>query len=169
MQPYYWGSIVASPMRFYRQRPSLVHAVLVFFILIGSIRLLRPTSSILSTIHLSPNTPPYKQKSAFNGTWDFQSDSKNFLLSSDQCLSVFPRLYADIDRAVRARAGKRITLEEIDGIPLRNGYVRGIIYDQEVWCVENSPWRVSLSFSIIFRAIACLISIANAPPFHVEL
>ena len=54
------------------------------------------------------------------------------MLNQAQCDKAFPELFHDIERAVKDRNGKQITKEEIDGIEPKNGYVRGMIYDQQV-------------------------------------
>ena len=68
----------------------------------------------------------------FNGTWDFRRDEKNYQLDDVQCQQAFPGLFNEVDRAVKDRRDRTITLEELEGIPRINGYVRGMIYDQEV-------------------------------------
>lgn len=77
---------------------------------------------------------------SFDGTWDFQRDRKNLLLSHDQCDAVFPDLYADIDRVVGDRNGRTITLEEIDSIEPMNGYVRALLYEQQVCAPGVVTW-----------------------------
>lgn len=70
-------------------------------------------------------------KGGFNGKWDWQRDGKNFLLNEEQCEQAFPGLFDEVKRAVKDRNGKMITLEEVDRIEPTNGYIRGMIYDQE--------------------------------------
>lgn len=68
----------------------------------------------------------------FNGTWDYPRDRDNLMLTQDQCDQAFPELYAEIDRAKDGRKSHPITLKELDEIPARNGYIRAMIYDQQV-------------------------------------
>lgn len=72
------------------------------------------------------------RNASFSDQWDFQRDRRNLLFTNEQCNQIFPDLYYDIDRAVKDRRGKRITLDEIDSIEPRNGYVRAMIYNQQV-------------------------------------
>lgn len=81
-------------------------------------------------------TPPYTYtgptKYKFNGTWDFRRDEKNYHLDDVECQEAFPGLFDEVDRAVEDRRDRTITFEEVESIPRINGYVRGMIYDQEV-------------------------------------
>lgn len=70
--------------------------------------------------------------SSFDGTWDYHRDRDNLLLSQEQCDLAFPGLFADIERARASREGRPITLQELDSITPKNGYVRAMIYDQQV-------------------------------------
>lgn len=62
------------------------------------------------------------------------------MLSETQCLQAFPDLYHEIDRAVEDRRSNHVTLKETDDIPMANGYLRAMIYDQQV----NTPILRSL-------------------------
>ena len=69
---------------------------------------------------------------SFDGIWNFERDANNLLLSDAQCDAAFPGLFKEIDRAVSHRRRNHITISEIDEIKISNGYVRGMIYDQQV-------------------------------------
>lgn len=73
----------------------------------------------------------------FDGRWDFQRDAGNLLLDSRQCDQAFPGLFVEVERPVNQRlAQSRVTLDELDSIPKQNGFVRAMIYDQQV-CFAN--------------------------------
>jgi hypothetical protein len=54
------------------------------------------------------------------------------MLTDTQCDQAFPGLFKEIDRAVEHRRNKAITMQEIDDIVPSNGYVRAMIYEQQV-------------------------------------
>lgn len=68
----------------------------------------------------------------FDGSWNYLRDRDNLMLTQDQCDQAFPDLYTEIDRARQDRRSRPITLKELDAIPARNGYIRAMIYDQQV-------------------------------------
>lgn len=71
-------------------------------------------------------------KKSFDGTWDYGRDANNLRFTDAQCDAAFPGLFKEIDRSVEHRRNKHITIEEIEGVEKRNGYVRGLIYDGRV-------------------------------------
>ncbi|KAI9755477.1 MAG: hypothetical protein M4579_004268 [Chaenotheca gracillima] len=75
----------------------------------------------------------------FDGTWNAARDSHNRLLSAAECDLAFPALYADVDRAVKMRSKQPITQEEMDRATPFLGSVKGYIYDQQVYVLENGP------------------------------
>jgi hypothetical protein len=72
------------------------------------------------------------RKQLFDGSWNYQRDRDNLMLTQDQCDQAFPDLYTEIDRARDVRKSRLISLKELDAIPARNGYIRAMIYDQQV-------------------------------------
>jgi hypothetical protein len=68
----------------------------------------------------------------FNGTWNYTRDRNNLLFDRDQCQQAFPGLFEEVDRAVSSRRHNHISVKELDAIVPKNGYVRAMIYDQEV-------------------------------------
>jgi hypothetical protein len=72
------------------------------------------------------------RKHLFDGSWEYQRDRDNLMLTQDQCDQAFPNLYVEIERAKNDRKSRPITLKELDAIPARNGYIRAMIYDQQV-------------------------------------
>ena len=66
------------------------------------------------------------------GTWDYKRDWLNYRFTDAQCDKAFPKLFEELDRSKADRGNKPITLQELDAIPRQNGYVRGIVHDQQV-------------------------------------
>jgi hypothetical protein len=84
-------------------------------------------------IPASPNDhSSTRRKNVFNGIWDYKRDRDNLMLDSSQCDQAFPGLFEEIKRPMKDRRLRRISLAEIDSIAPRNGYVRVMIYDQQV-------------------------------------
>jgi hypothetical protein len=61
-----------------------------------------------------------------------ERDGDNYGLTDEQYSSAFPKLYAEIDKAVARRKDKHITKEELDSRKWLNGMVRGMAYNGEV-------------------------------------
>lgn len=99
--------------------------VLCFFLYINP----KPRSRVQPT--RTPLTQPHGQH-LFDGAWQYERDRDNLLLTQGQCDLAFPDLFADLERAGAARANRPITLGEIDSVPPRDGYIRAMIYDQQV-------------------------------------
>lgn len=81
------------------------------------------------------STWPTGQRSSrphFKDTWDHRRDGNNLLFNYPQCEVRFPNLFQEIDRAVETRKNKPITVREIDEIVPKNGFVRAMIFDQQV-------------------------------------
>jgi hypothetical protein len=116
-------------MNFARQRPYLAIAPCVLFFL-GVFLYWRPQPEIRN--HGQPFMSRPHGKLHFDGAWSYERDRDNLLLTQGQCDQAFPDLYAEIDRATEARSLNPITIEELDSITPRNGYIRAMIYDQQV-------------------------------------
>ena len=110
---------------------------------------LYPSRNSLATFLESSKSPsdPHNvtNKGRFNGTWDFRRDEKNYRLDDAECQHAFPGLFEEVDRAVQDRRNKPITFEELESIPRINGYVRGMIYEQEVGSPIFSPHQQIMS------------------------
>ena len=80
-----------------------------------------------------PSTPLHggSDVASYN-TWDADVDANNLTLDSRTCDVFFPFLFHEVERAVSDRKGRHITKDELDAITPRNGYVRAMIYDQQV-------------------------------------
>ena len=80
----------------------------------------------------SPMKTSAKAATSFDGSWNPVRDSLNLLLNDDQCTEAFSGLFADINRAIKDRGGMQVSVAELERVPRINGYVRGMIYNQEV-------------------------------------
>ncbi|KAJ5332256.1 CAZyme family GT90 [Penicillium brevicompactum] len=78
------------------------------------------------------------------------------MLTQEQCTQAFPDLYSEIVRARDDRKSRLISIKELDNIPTRNGYIRAMIYDQQLYVIDKqgSIWsRDKATLSAINRAI----------------
>ena len=108
-----------------KRRRSVILSAGIFFLFILFLR--------LRSAHSDPSRDALaKSRGTPDPLWQYPRDAKNYRLTGQECSKVFPGLFVDVDRAIRDRNGARITLEELESIPKRNGYVRAMIYDQEV-------------------------------------
>ena len=64
--------------------------------------------------------------------WDFVRDARNFLMTDTRCDEAFPGLFKEIDRAVEVRKESHVNKKELDSIKKVKGYMRAMIYDQQV-------------------------------------
>lgn len=94
--------------------------------------------------HFKPFAPPPRDahpaaRGLFDGTWNFTRDARNLKLSETQCKQAFPNLYVEIDRAVEDRRSNHVTLKETDEMAKGEGFIRAMIYDQQV--LFSAPFR----------------------------
>lgn len=71
--------------------------------------------------------------------WEFDplNHRRHYGLSTEQCLSAFPLLYKEVDRAVAyRRAVGNITLQDVDVGWRGDGIVRAMIYDNELYIID---------------------------------
>ncbi|CAL3968333.1 hypothetical protein PZA11_006716 [Diplocarpon coronariae] len=127
--------------------------------------LLTLTSFLLATIlyvhHFKPFAPPPRNarpssRGQFDGTWNYTRDARNLMLSEAQCHQAFPNFYLEIDRAVEDRRSNHVTLKETDEISKDRGYIRAMIYDQELYVIdatEDVNTRGLASLHALHRAI----------------
>jgi hypothetical protein len=73
------------------------------------------------------------EKETIGKDWDFVRDARNFLMNDARCDEAFPELFKEIDRAVEVRKNDHVTLKELDEIAKVKGYMRAMIYDQQVY------------------------------------
>lgn len=65
-------------------------------------------------------------------TWNFERDSRRLTFSRAECDQHFPKLYFHLESAVQVRNGSRISSDEIGAVTPANGYIRAMIYDEQV-------------------------------------
>lgn len=131
-----------------KRRPYVFAGGLIAFLLIF-FRL------ISSATKDSPDFYTSKPPSSFATAWEYPRDAKKLTLSRHECDAAFPRLSTEVRRAIRDRNGNKITLEELESIPKRNGYIRGMIYDQELYVLDTQG-------QIYSRGIATLLDLHRA-------
>jgi hypothetical protein len=122
-------------MNIARQRPYLAIAPCILLVL-GLFVYWRPQPTVRNLGQHFISQPHGKHR--FDGAWNYERDRDNLLLTQEQCDQAFPDLFAEIDRASEARSSNPISIKELDSITPRNGYIRAMIYDQQVSCSERS-------------------------------
>ncbi|KAK2735259.1 hypothetical protein FQN57_001203 [Myotisia sp. PD_48] len=73
-----------------------------------------------------------------NLTWEYDPtrDADNYGLNRLQCYKAFPKLFVEIDKAVRAREGKKIIFWDIDSREMKDAMVRAMIYHGALYVIE---------------------------------
>ncbi|KAK2804030.1 hypothetical protein FQN51_002560 [Onygenales sp. PD_10] len=131
-----------------------------------------PTTTPLgSDALIPPSPPPYtnKNKTAAEDTdnggkeWEFvvERDGDNYGLSRGQCQKAFPKLFLEIEKAVVARQGRKITFDEINSKPLKRSMVRAMIYQGELYVIgfEDMKYtftRAKASLNALNRALSAI-------------
>ncbi|KAK2875961.1 hypothetical protein FQN49_001482 [Arthroderma sp. PD_2] len=90
------------------------------------------------------------------GQWNHKRDRNTLIFNTPRCQSAFPGLFYEIDRAKRERASRHITRNEIDSITPKNGFIRAMIYDQQLYVIEKNGTiysRELASLHALHRAI----------------
>jgi hypothetical protein len=79
-----------------------------------------------------PN-PSSSSVSSSHESWTFevQRDAHNYGLTSEQCDSAFPGLFAEVDNAVRRRQSNHITQKELTRDQWPAGTVRVLVWEQQ--------------------------------------
>lgn len=88
--------------------------------------------SVHRTSLLPPGFGALGHKGRFDGTWNYKRDADNLMLDSKQCEQAFPGLFEEIERPVKDRMHSHITVHELDSVPKQNGFVRAMVYNQQV-------------------------------------
>ncbi|KXG52076.1 Lipopolysaccharide-modifying protein [Penicillium griseofulvum] len=96
--------------------------------------------------------------------WYRQPDIDNLLLNHDECAQAFPALFDEIERAKRDRQSRPITLKEIDSITPRNGYIRAMIYDQQLYVIATEGHIYSREIATLHSLHRALISSPEKVP-----
>ena len=128
--------LISAPSR---RRP--LYLVALVCLIAGALWISSPSSSSATSRaprrplppHSVPPATPAGEGGAANGSaWDFRRDWLNYRLTDEQCDGAFPGLFEELERSKADRGKRQITLAEIDSIPKVNGYVRAMIYEQQV-------------------------------------
>ncbi|KAJ8069064.1 hypothetical protein OCU04_002735 [Sclerotinia nivalis] len=73
----------------------------------------------------------------FNGTWNYTRDYRNLFLTQKQCDVAFPGLFEEVERPVRLRRNKKVLRKELDDTPALNGFIRAMIFDQQLYIIDT--------------------------------
>ncbi|ATZ52635.1 hypothetical protein BCIN_08g02930 [Botrytis cinerea B05.10] len=91
----------------------------------------------------------------FDGTWNYTRDYRNLFLTQEQCDVAFPGLFEEVERPVKLRKNKKVTKKELDDTPALNGFIRAMIFDQQLYIIDTSG-------KIYSRGIATLHALHRA-------
>ncbi|OAG33794.1 hypothetical protein AYO21_12111 [Fonsecaea monophora] len=141
---------------FNRRTPLVLLSVLCTFALFAWYRSAHGPSAPL----LHSDYGAYGRKRGFDGHWDYRRDAENLMLDSQQCEQAFPGLFEEVERPVNQRMHNPITFEEIDAMPKQNGYVRAMIYNQQVYTTDL--YVIATAGGIYSREIATLHALHRA-------
>ncbi|KAL2444187.1 hypothetical protein ABEF95_015792 [Exophiala dermatitidis] len=97
-------------------------------------------------------------------TWDYRRDANNLRLDLRQCEQAFPGLFEEVERPLADRRNSSITLEELDSVPRQNGYVRGMIYDQQLYVIEKTGGIYSRELATLHALHRAIISAPEPLP-----
>ena len=122
-----------------RRRPVYLYSLLGGFLCILIISNLYPSNGTHRAIGVKD--PVYR-------SWDFKRDRRKLVLSRSRCQRTFPGLFEEVDRMVDIQRMNRITNETLDQIPRRNGYLRVMLYDQQVLLILPFITLLSIAHSL---------------------
>ena len=83
-------------------------------------------------------------------TFDARRDGNNYGLTSDQCDSAFPGLFAEVDRVVQRRRENHITQEELTRDKWPAGTVRVLVWEQQVDSGSDRDFVATLALTSSF-------------------
>lgn len=144
---------------FLRQRRSLLIACVVFLFVV--IHLRNDYANI---------TPIYWQGVPLKDSkietpdwhWNYTKDRNNLQFNHRQCDFAFPDLFSDIDRLVRRHKAPayKIRKAEIDKLSEEkiNGFVRAMIYDQQLYIISTGGPVYSRSFAVLSQIHRAIIT-----------
>ena len=118
----------------YKSRRQLyIYTILTFTVCIFIISQLYPSNKSRSSLHpLNNSRPSLVGKNGAKKVWNYQRDGKRLVLEKQECEATFPGLYQEVDQQVEKYRYNKITAETLDAVEPRNGYIRAMLYDQEV-------------------------------------
>ncbi|KAA8567751.1 hypothetical protein EYC84_008219 [Monilinia fructicola] len=68
----------------------------------------------------------------------YTRDYRNLVLTQRQCDLAFPGLFEEVERPVQLRREKKVTRRELDETPRLNGFIRAMIFDQQLYILDTS-------------------------------
>ncbi|KAK5952431.1 hypothetical protein OHC33_006474 [Knufia fluminis] len=104
------------------------------------------------------------RRTDFDGHWNFSRDRNNLLLDYAQCEDAFPKLFDEVERAVNLRRSNHITSAELDAIEPKNGYVRAMVYDQELYIIQKQGGIYSRELATLHAIQRAIYSSPNRLP-----
>ncbi|PMD41272.1 DUF821 domain protein [Hyaloscypha variabilis F] len=100
--------------------------------------------------------------------WDFVRDARNLLMTDARCDEAFPELYKEINRAVEVRKGDHVTSKELDKIMKVPGYMRVMIYDQQLYILDVAEVAINLREQATLHAIHRALITSPEPLPNIE-
>lgn len=144
-----------------------IAATLIFFASLGGPAFVEQQYNRNRPSNTKPKGPPisHSQSHAWQTqrewTYQYPRDARNYGLDEAQCLSAFPELYKEVDRAVawwKEKGG--ITEKELDVGWRGDGIVRAMIYDNQLYVIDahgvfdhNHRPRALATLHAIHRAV----------------
>jgi hypothetical protein len=116
-----------------RRRPALYYAAPAFVLSLTVLWLWISRHHEQPVVYPPPRPVDSPEQEFVRKDWDFVRDARNFLMTDARCDEAFPELFKEIDRAVEVRKQDHVTMKELDSIMKVNGYMRAMIYDQQVF------------------------------------
>jgi hypothetical protein len=116
-----------------RRRPVLYYAAPAFVLSLTFLWFLISRHHEQPVVYPPPRPVDSPEQKPVREDWDFVRDARNFLMTDARCDEAFPELFKEIDRAVEVRKQDHVTKKELDSIMKVNGYMRVMIYDQQVF------------------------------------
>ncbi|KAJ5204442.1 CAZyme family GT90 [Penicillium cinerascens] len=139
-------------MKFTQQRQCLIIAPYILLAL-GLFTYWRPQRKVRNQGPVFTSEPHGQHR--FDGSWNYERDRNNLLLTHGQCDQAFPGLFAEIDRVKEARSLHTITAKEIDTATSRSGTIRAMLYDQQLYIITKER-------TVGLRGMATLAAINRA-------
>ncbi|KAI9649282.1 hypothetical protein NHQ30_001853 [Ciborinia camelliae] len=117
-----------------RRRP---HAF-ILALLLTSIFLLYRSLQAPTAVHvLQPDSEDMSGRFGFDGTWNYTRDYRNLFLTQRQCDQAFPGLFEEVERPMKLRMENKVTRKELDDTPALRGFIRAMIYDQQLYIIDT--------------------------------
>ncbi|PQE33648.1 hypothetical protein CJF32_00008657 [Rutstroemia sp. NJR-2017a WRK4] len=127
------------------RRRQYIYAFAIFFTLLILFYGTRPQRLTAIPVPATPQQYPTvtidfhqdQGSRSFDGNWNYTRDYRNLFLTQRQCDAAFPGLFEEVERPVKLRKNKKITLKELDDTPPLNGFIRAMIYDQQLYIIAT--------------------------------